>query len=713
MKKLLCFLLVATSLLAQDNTVSKPDGDAGWLLLFDGESLFGWTPESGARWDAKNAVLSQSADGGYLRSDSAFADFALKFDYRPLSPDADCSVFLRAAIDGIPRDTAYQIGLGDTNPAWPAGSIIDTFKADSVHPAPNQWHSVEVTLTDDHITVKLDGRKLADGKNSRSRAGFIDLSCAKPGRMLFRNIKLKPVGVKALFNGTDLSGWKSVGPPPPKKEGILKKVMGGGGKEKEAEWSVADGAMHAQKGTGQLETTVMYDDFMVQLSIRVNSREKSDRPSTAVFFRGDAGQLSSGYEALVQNLPDKNSHTQPGADVTGAIKGLATARKALGGDNEFFTETIAAVGRHIQVWVDGYPVSDFLDTRAENAAPQKGARVTAGTISLMSPDEKANLDFRNIQVAQLPKTLGKGPAQAVAIPPPTPAPPPVTIPSGPATPTEVIPAAPPDPNKPKVQALMAKALNTTDPHQQKNIYGQILELDPSNPMAASGYQQAQQKIEQEQAQQQQVAQLQQQQTQTQEQNQSRGVDARQSAENAFLARDFKTAAAQIALASQLLPGDPQVQELRSRIDSAVQARQRLMFALSGVGALAFLTAIVLFFRSRRGNRQAYLEVISGIDKGKRYNLDQEIIHIGAVAQDGGKKNEIVVQDVERMISRFHCEIHKQDGRFFLIDLGSANGTSVDRRSVRAGKPVRLKAGARVDLAGTWALRLGFGNTKKS
>jgi pSer/pThr/pTyr-binding forkhead associated (FHA) protein len=101
-------------------------------------------------------------------------------------------------------------------------------------------------------------------------------------------------------------------------------------------------------------------------------------------------------------------------------------------------------------------------------------------------------------------------------------------------------------------------------------------------------------------------------------------------------------------------------------------------------------------------------VIEGLDKGKKFNLDQEVVRIGAVAQDGGNKNEIVVHDLDRLISRFHCEIHKRNGKFYLIDCGSANGTRVDGRRAQPNRPVRVKSGARVELAGACAMRMGWG-----
>jgi hypothetical protein len=715
MKRLLTLLLVATSLAAGDNSISKPEADDGWLLLFDGDSIFGWTTQSGQPWRAADGSLAPASDHGFLRTNSAFADFILKFDYRGTSA-SDCSVSARAAIEGDPPDNGYQIQLGDTKPAWPTGSVIDHFKAESVHPAAGQWHSVEATFSGDKISVKLDGRGAADGKNPRAKAGVIVFGCGKSAGAQFRNIKLKPLIAKALFNGTDLSGWKAVGPPPPKKEGKIKKMMGGGSKPKEAQWSVAAGAVHAQGGVGQLETTALYDDFVLQIALRVNSHNKGDHARTAVFFRGDAGQLSTGYEMPVLSEYRSGNRSQALPESTGALKGLQTPRKVLGDDNQYIAATIAAYGRHIQIWIDGYPVSDYQDTRAEGTTPQREARTTAGTITLQSPDEKANLDFRNIRLAQLPKALGKGPAEATAVQPP-----PIAVPTAPpaqpgAPAMPAMPAAPAvDPNvartQAKVHALMDQALATSDPQQQAGLYKQILEQDPTNQVAFMGLKDAQQKVDDANAKRAQEQAQQQQQSQTEAEKQSAGESARQKAESSFLAGDLDTAHTQIGIAQKTLSGDSGVHELAGRIESALQARTRLRMLWGGVGVAALFALIAAWWASR-GKKEAYLEVIDGLDKGKKYNLDQEVIHIGAVAEDGGNKNEIVVRDLERRISRFHCEIHKRQGKFFLLDCDSANGTKVDGKYAEPGKPVGVKTGARIELGGTCALRLGLEKKKR-
>lgn len=702
MKRLLCLLLLVLSATAADNTIPKPEADDGWLLLFDGESLFGWTATGASHWKTGDGALTPISDGAYLRTNSAFADFILKFDYRSTA-DGDCSVYARTAVDGDPNETGYAIQVGDSKAAWPTGSIVDHFKADAIHPAAIQWHSVEATFSGDHLSVKLDGRGVAQGQNPRAKAGIVVLGCAKAGKVQFRNIKLKPLITKTLFNGSDLSGWKAVGPPPPKKAGMLKKMVGGGGKAKEAQWSVTSGAIHGQGGVGQLETTAMYDDFVLQLVIRNASSSKGDHARGGVFFRGDAGQLATGYDIPIMNDFRNGNRSQVFADSTGGIKGLQQPRRVISDDNQFFTETIAAYGRHIQVWIDGYPVSDFQDPRAEGTA-----RVAAGTVSLQSPDEKASLDFRGIRLAQLPKMLGKGPAEATAVqvpPPAVPSAPPAGMQPG----MPMVP--PPDPNKPKVQALMGQVLATNDPEKQKEIYTQILLLDPSNAVAFQGRDQAQQKIDAANAKHATEQAQEQQQNQSEADRQTSAEAARQKAETAFLNRDLDTAHMQIGIAEKAVNGNVAIEELKSRIEAAIQARTRLRFLWSGFG-LATLIGLATAWWTTRGKKNAYLEVTEGLDKGKKFNLDQEVAHIGAVAADGGNKNEIVVRDLERQISRFHCEIHKRNGQFFLIDCNSANGTKVDGNRAAAGKPVRLKSGARIELGGTCSMRLGWEKGKK-
>ena len=65
-----------------------------------------------------------------------------------------------------------------------------------------------------------------------------------------------------------------------------------------------------------------------------------------------------------------------------------------------------------------------------------------------------------------------------------------------------------------------------------------------------------------------------------------------------------------------------------------------------------------------------LFVIQGRDQGKRFELQDPCVRIGRE-----KGNTVQLHDTE--VSRFHAELHWQDGQYDLVDLGSSNGTYVN------------------------------------
>jgi len=60
----------------------------------------------------------------------------------------------------------------------------------------------------------------------------------------------------------------------------------------------------------------------------------------------------------------------------------------------------------------------------------------------------------------------------------------------------------------------------------------------------------------------------------------------------------------------------------------------------------------------------------------------------------GLQNDLVLEDPDRTISRFHAEVRQEAGGWVLLDLNSQNGTwvesrRVDRVELRAGVPVAI------------------------
>jgi len=58
---IVCGLLLASSIgRAADapNALSEEELNDGWILLFDGETTFGWKPTSDANWQVADGVIS-------------------------------------------------------------------------------------------------------------------------------------------------------------------------------------------------------------------------------------------------------------------------------------------------------------------------------------------------------------------------------------------------------------------------------------------------------------------------------------------------------------------------------------------------------------------------------------------------------------------------------------------------------------------------------
>lgn len=662
----------------------------GWILLFDGETTFGLIQEGPLFRVADGALTADGASPAYIRTTSPFSDFQLKLDFRSSNAGADAALFIRTARDAMPTENGYQIRLGDSDASWPAGSIVQRAKAGGPRPAPNQWHTLEISAQGEHISVTIDHQKAADGRDASARSGFIGFK-VRGGRLEFRDVKLKPATTTALFNGSDLNGWKTgMDQAPPPKPGKIKKLlhMGGGSKQKESEWMVRDHAIHGEKGPGQLNSTAMYEDFVLQFE----TRSSPGKQHGAIYLRGDADKMSSGY--LVRLDEDNPGIIGPGV--------LASPRRKARLTNTTIT-TVAVSGRHIAVWVNGLAVTEFSDTRPEGGPAEKNAKIAAGIIALPVQSASATADFTQVRLNLVAKTLGG------VIGKPAPA-----APAAVAAATPVVPITPQQQavNQQKVGSLMAAAVMSKDPEEQRRYYSEVIKLDPGNIAAMQGLRDAQDKIDKKQQEEQQRSD---EAARQQSEGASREAAKREAlakAQDAFYHRDLPTASSQLANAERVAPDDPEVKALRRQIDALRAKTARVRYFWMAGSVLVLGTGGALAFRKLR-KKDGYLQIVSGLDNGKKYNLDREVVRIGAIAQDGGARNDIVVRDVEHMISRFHCEIHGQNGKFYLIDCNSANGTRVDKQRIPPGKPAQLKNGARVDLGGTVAFRFGLERRAKN
>lgn len=182
----------------------SPEAFAGWIQLFDGETLFGWHAPAGSAWRAEKGVLkAEKGAPGWIETDAAFGDFRLRLEYRVPSPEAASAVGLRRGRD------SYTVRIGDTNAAEPTGSIAGRAKAKAPKPAAGAWRALDITARGTRITVRLDGKTVSQMKHFGAIHGPVGLEFTG-SPVEFRHLRLKPLDMACLFNGDEVRGaWES------------------------------------------------------------------------------------------------------------------------------------------------------------------------------------------------------------------------------------------------------------------------------------------------------------------------------------------------------------------------------------------------------------------------------------------------------------------------------------------------------------------------
>lgn len=394
------------------NPITEAEAAEGWISLFDGHSLFGWeSNDQGVNWSvADGSITADSGPKGLLLTYTPFADYQFRCDFQ-MAAGGNSGVFLRTLANPQSVETdCYEVNIVDEHPAgFLTGAIVGFQKTAEPIQGSGGWHTFVLTANGPRITVALDGKEVAaydDVRPEARRSGLIGLQ-KNEGKIEFKNIALKPLNQKPIFNGTDLTGWRVV----PGSQG---------------EFTLDEGTIHVKGGEGFLETESQHKDFVLQAQVRTNA----EAVNTGVFFRAETGTekaKSNGYEMQVDSgfdvgpdiprdfpFPNKSATDEVLRDTmlmfrgsptnagTGAIFRRVNARRAVSTDKEWATVTLIASGPRVSTYVDGYSVVHWEDTRKPDPNPRKGQRLDAGHLSLQAHDPGTDASFRAITIRELP-----------------------------------------------------------------------------------------------------------------------------------------------------------------------------------------------------------------------------------------------------------------------------------------------------------------------
>ena len=357
----------------------------GWVRLFDGYTLFGWQMASAANWRVEDrSIVVDAGMPGLLCTSVGWADFELTLEF---SADAESNsgVFVRTPLE--PTDPAvdcYEINIAPASNPFPTGSIVGRQKCDAVERViegtvdADAWHTYKISVVGDVVTTAVDDAQTCRHVDPTPLpAGRIGLQFNQ-GRVAFRNIRVRPIGLRPTLNA-ELGGWKKF----PDKPG---------------EFRITDDAeLLVTGGRGQIESEDTFGNFVAL----VESKTRSEKLNSGIFFRCIKGSEMDGYECQIQNGIVDDNPFKPVDCGTGGIFRRSDARILAADDGEWFNMVMVADGLQIATWVNGLQVTDWVDTRAPNANPRNGSRQDAGSIMIQAHDPTTDILFRKIDVGEL------------------------------------------------------------------------------------------------------------------------------------------------------------------------------------------------------------------------------------------------------------------------------------------------------------------------
>ncbi len=379
--------------------------DVGFVDLFNGKNLEGWTQRNGtATYRVEdNEIVGKTNEGSpnsFLCTDKLYGDFELKFEVK-VDRELNSGVQIRSQSKGDTPDGRVNGPQVEIAVGGPAGYLYgeaaggwmtpDEDREMHDHFKDGEWNKFHVLAVGPNIKVWINGHLISDltheERYQSHPTGFIGLQVhgigagQGPFEVRWRNLKLRDLSkFESLFNGKDLSGWTTTGNWLPQDDGSLLIEPRAG----EKGWQRYDAYLWSEK---------KYKDFVLDVEYLYPPGGNS-----GIYFRvADRNDpVEQGIEAQVLDSSAKKDPLGP-HDHGGIVRTVGPSKNMSRPPHEWNRMVITCVGSHLQVELNG---EQIVDTRLDEG-PMKD-RPLEGYIGLQDHGEPNNLKFRNIRIRELP-----------------------------------------------------------------------------------------------------------------------------------------------------------------------------------------------------------------------------------------------------------------------------------------------------------------------
>jgi len=178
----------------------KPDAN-GWVALFDGKTLSGWTAPDPGDWTMENGVLTGRGKTSHLFSPNTYTNLEFKAEVK-LNHRGNSGMYFRAAYGrGWPK--GYEAQVENTSPDPQKTGSLYNIKRNLQQLVPDDtWWTQHIVAIGNRIIIKVNDQIVVDCTDDKYKSGYLALQQHDPGSVVqYRNVMVKRLPddpVKAL-----------------------------------------------------------------------------------------------------------------------------------------------------------------------------------------------------------------------------------------------------------------------------------------------------------------------------------------------------------------------------------------------------------------------------------------------------------------------------------------------------------------------------------
>jgi hypothetical protein len=197
------FTLLTFGLLLAVLTHQIPAADEGegWVVLFNGKDLTGWSATEGVEWKVADGTIVTPPKRSHLFTDQEFTNFHFKAEVMT-TPGSNSGIFFHSQpFEGWPT-VGHETQINNTHKdPVKTGSIYFIVKLYEAAAKDNEWWTHEVIVKGQNIVIKVNGKVIVDytepeGITSTHRLGkgkFALQAHDPESVVMYRNIRVKPL----------------------------------------------------------------------------------------------------------------------------------------------------------------------------------------------------------------------------------------------------------------------------------------------------------------------------------------------------------------------------------------------------------------------------------------------------------------------------------------------------------------------------------------